>query len=628
MRLGKETMLLRSGDALLELEEDSTLAVLWRSLAAVRGWAEDEEYRFVLAGETEPDESRPAEVVPRRDASLVMLEHWLEPGVGLWLVRPGDGGALWIAVEGTRRAFADVEYPRLVEGPGGARHLEAFGTAEEARRLAALEAPARDLLAAMGELGDANEGDLLDERVASLAAGRIERLLDFAEREPRALMAIDDMLEVDWRGALRELLLPALAENGRLPRALGLVRRLGAADPLGEWGAEEAVLLFAAQRDEEGRAVLAAVEADAGFGVVHRVAFAERLFRVGRVDLCKERLLAAMDDPKIPPRVAAAAARILAAIHRAADGADEAVVLEARAAEWDARAEAVEDEAVAGDEGADEDLDVAEESDEDDAGNLIEQDDVEGEDEYRDAPPAWLRVDQRAVPAEMRNEPCPCGSGRKYKKCCGVPRIVPPERSEFESLARSMTALLLGEDFGQFGEVALNRWDRIHLLAASFEEGLELCPPPAREALALFAGADMTIEGETLLETLLRGGRLSAQERAVAERLAASCVSVWRVEDVAGDALRLTDLVRGGEAVVREPYWSRLAPGALVAARLIELDGALHFAAIPFVYAADELPRLHAAFDAELAARRAVAPDEPIEKSLKALAPLFHDLAF
>ncbi|HNX20348.1 MAG TPA: hypothetical protein PKG80_08790, partial [Acidobacteriota bacterium] len=302
MRLGKETMLLRSGDALLELEEDSTLAVLWRSLAAVRGWAEDEEYRFVLAGETEPDESRPAEVVPRRDASLVMLEHWLEPGVGLWLVRPGDGGALWIAVEGTRRAFADVEYPRLVEGPGGARHLEAFGTAEEARRLAALEAPARDLLAAMGELGDANEGDLLDERVASLAAGRIERLLDFAEREPRALMAIDDMLEVDWRGALRELLLPALAENGRLPRALGLVRRLGAADPLGEWGAEEAVLLFAAQRDEEGRAVLAAVEADAGFGVVHRVAFAERLFRVGRVDLCKERLLAAMDDPKIPPR--------------------------------------------------------------------------------------------------------------------------------------------------------------------------------------------------------------------------------------------------------------------------------------------------------------------------------------
>jgi SEC-C motif-containing protein len=26
---------------------------------------------------------------------------------------------------------------------------------------------------------------------------------------------------------------------------------------------------------------------------------------------------------------------------------------------------------------------------------------------------------KRAVPKTGRNEPCPCGSGRKYKKCCG-----------------------------------------------------------------------------------------------------------------------------------------------------------------------------------------------------------------
>lgn len=25
----------------------------------------------------------------------------------------------------------------------------------------------------------------------------------------------------------------------------------------------------------------------------------------------------------------------------------------------------------------------------------------------------------RATPAPGRNEPCPCGSGRKYKHCCG-----------------------------------------------------------------------------------------------------------------------------------------------------------------------------------------------------------------
>ena len=26
---------------------------------------------------------------------------------------------------------------------------------------------------------------------------------------------------------------------------------------------------------------------------------------------------------------------------------------------------------------------------------------------------------QQTKPAVGRNEPCPCGSGRKYKKCCG-----------------------------------------------------------------------------------------------------------------------------------------------------------------------------------------------------------------
>ncbi|MEA3241887.1 MAG: SEC-C metal-binding domain-containing protein, partial [Pseudomonadota bacterium] len=26
---------------------------------------------------------------------------------------------------------------------------------------------------------------------------------------------------------------------------------------------------------------------------------------------------------------------------------------------------------------------------------------------------------QRDAPKTGRNEPCPCGSGKKYKKCCG-----------------------------------------------------------------------------------------------------------------------------------------------------------------------------------------------------------------
>ncbi|NUQ01453.1 MAG: SEC-C domain-containing protein, partial [Armatimonadetes bacterium] len=37
---------------------------------------------------------------------------------------------------------------------------------------------------------------------------------------------------------------------------------------------------------------------------------------------------------------------------------------------------------------------------------------------------AWLRqreLPQQARTAPGRNDPCPCGSGRKYKHCCGRP---------------------------------------------------------------------------------------------------------------------------------------------------------------------------------------------------------------
>lgn len=31
-----------------------------------------------------------------------------------------------------------------------------------------------------------------------------------------------------------------------------------------------------------------------------------------------------------------------------------------------------------------------------------------------------LETHRRVAPKVGRNDPCPCGSGKKYKKCCGV----------------------------------------------------------------------------------------------------------------------------------------------------------------------------------------------------------------
>lgn len=50
--------------------------------------------------------------------------------------------------------------------------------------------------------------------------------------------------------------------------------------------------------------------------------------------------------------------------------------------------------------------------------------------QVKSAGPAWAKADlpyvaaspqiKSAKPKTGRNEPCPCGSGKKYKKCCGV----------------------------------------------------------------------------------------------------------------------------------------------------------------------------------------------------------------
>lgn len=40
---------------------------------------------------------------------------------------------------------------------------------------------------------------------------------------------------------------------------------------------------------------------------------------------------------------------------------------------------------------------------------------------FRKHGPSPVRSVMRAAPKIGRNDPCPCGSGKKYKKCCGMP---------------------------------------------------------------------------------------------------------------------------------------------------------------------------------------------------------------
>lgn len=54
-----------------------------------------------------------------------------------------------------------------------------------------------------------------------------------------------------------------------------------------------------------------------------------------------------------------------------------------------------------------------------------------------------------------RNDPCPCGSGKKYKKCCGAANIpsLPPDRRLMERNLRAIQKLMTKQNFGSVDEM-------------------------------------------------------------------------------------------------------------------------------------------------------------------------------
>ena len=108
---------------------------------------------------------------------------------------------------------------------------------------------------------------------------------------------------------------------------------------------------------------------------------------------------------------------------------------------------------------------------------------------YQTAQRKMALVDQLVMHRVGRNEPCPCGSGKKYKKCClpqreEARRAVPPERlKEMEKLAKAREQLakdiakgydlLFKEEYGKAGRLAdqlLTAYpedDRLHDMAVS-----------------------------------------------------------------------------------------------------------------------------------------------------------------
>jgi SEC-C motif len=181
--------------------------------------------------------------------------------------------------------------------------------------------------------------------------------------------------------------------------------------------------------------------------------------------------------------------------------------------------------------------------------------------------PVWRIL--RAMAAIGRNEPCPCGSGRKYKKCCfatgggGAPYTQTDREVALQRLLGSIHA----DDMDAAREYL---WGKHFPVLAKWKDPALL--DMAECALQGWVCFDELDDGETLAEDILQHERdLGPGVRRYIETGRASAMKLYEVVAVApGSGITLRDVLDGVEVRVRERSGSRLLHAwDLVAARVM-----------------------------------------------------------
>lgn len=162
-----------------------------------------------------------------------------------------------------------------------------------------------------------------------------------------------------------------------------------------------------------------------------------------------------------------------------------------------------------------------------------------------------------------RNDPCPCGSGKKYKKCCLAQEAAAAGRLRSEQSAVSTALDWLHTRYAEEVDEAVYAG----FMGERDEEALdaiEALPPHIGQALSinigewLLADAELSINGKDCraLDLLLgpKGPRLTAAGREWLIEIGKRSMSLYEVREVKkGEGLLLGDLVHPDQA----PVWVR-----------------------------------------------------------------------
>lgn len=173
-----------------------------------------------------------------------------------------------------------------------------------------------------------------------------------------------------------------------------------------------------------------------------------------------------------------------------------------------------------------------------------------------------------------RNDPCPCGSGQKYKKCCMMTGQALSEQARaLHRLDERVTKRLI-----RFAVQLDADWEEA-VADEYFDDGRT--PEDVGRSLMVPWGlyhyepdvGDSRSAAEWLLDE--EGPRLPADERAWIEAGRRAWLSVWEVLEVKpGVGLALRDLLTGAERFVYEESASRgLSPRLAILTRVVEHEG-------------------------------------------------------
>ncbi len=195
-----------------------------------------------------------------------------------------------------------------------------------------------------------------------------------------------------------------------------------------------------------------------------------------------------------------------------------------------------------------------------------------------------------------RNDPCPCGSGKKYKKCCLSTAYVETGREEF------IRAKLVQDLLKFFKKHYEDRLDDAHFIFwDEFVPGEHLNDATVGVADINFwewIVYDYLIDEEhskTLIDLYLDNNtKLSLDEHRVLTMMKNSIISLYEVQEVFPEkGLLLKDLVLGGEYDVREKAATRsLRKWDIFAARLLHVDGTFIMSGSVYTYPIKQKERI------------------------------------